>query len=741
MGGDESDPAEWETYPGERARYEEIDNAPDEGPTEDLDMSIFEGADGSTIPGPSPGAPREQTFQLDGVVDGAMSQDGSIRLTFTDTQAAVNADGIPITEITATVTNSSGHTQPVTLYLADEGRADGVAVWASHPLSTGATDAANAFPINAGDTITATLGAHTQTVDTVTETKLDLQLHLQRNDLEQALQFMRPLLAGYLAATTGFHDQPDVAHNIRQLQEGIHTAEQGLLHFDDPGLPAARVGRAQYYLEHLPLQRQNMELLASGGRMISPFSDDIREITTLRHSDSILSFYQNDVTIREHGATVVTDAERYGEFAKGEAIGRSFNDISKGILFGGYDAIVGHTEMSWAYPLMSLAVTGEATDHLGQKLSAGGTAAVVAQAAFAAGGKILDGLEATGRITKNDRILSTADIDVDLFADGFLQDKALGAIKDGSVSAVGAVLDDEQALAGDKPKNTPVDMGPSPSAPAPTSRFGGRLKKGAAALAVGVIGVGGVVIATSGDDPADESGAPDAAVQSPVDDAADEPVDPTPPPADPADPADEAPPQPVPGGGGVSEELQQEIDDRIADLADVPAPVGGPPFVDIFDADPPAGTTSDDEQRLGGGSLYVTTTYTVDWKAPIVVDNGIIDPGGTFQVPASFEGEMLIFADCEEGECRYWMELASGETLDLDVDGLTLSGAAADITEFCDRTIFVVLKVSDLQTINTRLVPDRLEGARLETGTCETEVYREITYSGGFRFVGSFADQ
>ena len=36
---------------------------------------------------------------------------------------------------------------------------------------------------------------------------------------------------------------------------------------------------------------------------------------------------------------------------------------------------------------------------------------------------------------------------------------------------------------------------------------------------------------------------------------------------------------------------------------------------------------------------------------------------------------------------------------------------------------------------------DRLEGARLEAGTCETAVYREITYSGGFEFVGSFADQ
>ena len=721
MSGDGLDPAEWESYKGESERLEELDRLQDAPSDNELDMSQFDGADGSTIPGPSPGAPREQTLDIGGAIDGAMAQDGSIRLTFTDTGAAVDADGLPLTQMTATVTTSSGHTQEVTLHLATEGRADGVAQWVSHPMSAAGTKANDTFPVAAGETITATLGAYDATVDTILETNLDLQLHLLHNDLEMALQFQKDLLSGYLAGTEGFHDDPDVAYNVERLQEGIHTAEQGLAHFDDAGLPAARIGRAEYYLEHLPLQRQNLQFLADGKRLMSPFSEDIRQITTLKHQESLLSFYQSDVTIREHGGSVVGDAQKYGEFVKGNAIGRSFDDISEGILFGSYDAIVGHTEMSWMYPLLSLVVTGEATDHLGRRLSAGETAGLVAQAGFAAGGKLLGGLEPTGRVTKDGRGLDTS------------------LIKEHGLAAISAVLDDQQALAGNKPVNPVRGPDVDPSKPV-TSRFGGRLKKAGAAVAVGVIAGGGALVLTNGDDaPADTAPPDEVASDEPT--AAEE-LGLPPLPGDPTGPDDATPlpPAPTDGGGGISDELQTEIDGIAEGLDDLPAPVG-PSVADLMDQLPPYETSEDEWLRSGGGSLQIEYTYVVDWKAPIVLDNGIIYPGGTFEVPSTFSRELIIFAECDGDDCRYFTELEAGEILDFEVDGLSLVGSTPVITEFCDRTIFIMLNVSDLQTINNRLVPDAVIGGRIETGTCETEVYREITYNGGYDYVGSFADQ
>jgi len=738
MSGDGLNPAEWESYPGESERLEELDRLQDLPSDNELDMSQFEGADGSTIPGPSPGAPREQTLDISGAIDGAMTQDGSIRLTFTDTGAVVDADGLPLTQVTATIATSSGHTQPVTLYIGTEGRADGVAQWASQPISAAGGKHAVAFPIAEGDTITATLGAYTATVDTVVETNLDLQLHLLHNDLEQSLQFLKDLLTGYAAGTEGFHDDPDVAYNIERIQEGIHTAEQGLLHFDDPGLPASRVGRAEYYLEHLPLQRHNLQYLADGKRLMSPFSEDIRQITTLKRQESMISFYQHDVTIREHSSSIVTDAQKYGEFVKGNALGRSFDDISEGILFGTYDMIVDKSEMAWVYPLLALVITGEATDHLGKKLTAGETAGVIVQAGLAAGGKLLDGLEKSGRITRDTRGLNATDIDFDAEFGEYFAGKASGAIEAQGIAALGAVLDDEQALAGNKPKNPTRGADVDPSAPV-TSRFGGRLKKAGAALAVGVIAGGGALVLTNGDDaPADMAPPGDVASDGPT--AAEElglPPLPGPPVDEDATPL---PPAPTDGGGGISDELQAEIDGIAEGLDDLPAPVG-PSVADLMDQLPPYETSEDEWLRSGGGSLQIEYTYVVDWKAPIVVDNGIIYPGGTFEVPSTFSRELIIFADCDGENCSYTTELAAGEIVEFEVDGLSLMGSTPVITEFCDRTIFIMLNVSDLQTIGNRLVPDALIGGQIETGTCETEVYREITYNGGYDYVGSFADQ
>jgi hypothetical protein len=182
------------------------------------------------------------------------------------------------------------------------------------------------------------------------------------------------------------------------------------------------------------------------------------------------------------------------------------------------------------------------------------------------------------------------------------------------------------------------------------------------------------------------------------------------------------------------------IPQRDPDSVDAPSS-DGPTAAEILELPAPDGTTTDDEQRPGGGSLWVDAVYVVDWQADIVLDNARITPGGLFPPGSGWTGEYLILADCSGTECVYTTPLANGDDLVLAREGRTLQGSAVDTSSECVRDIFIAFKVSDFQTINGRLVPDAIRGARIETGMCQTAVYREITYDGGFRFVGSYSDQ
>ena len=132
--------------------------------------------------------------------------------------------------------------------------------------------------------------------------------------------------------------------------------------------------------------------------------------------------------------------------------------------------------------------------------------------------------------------------------------------------------------------------------------------------------------------------------------------------------------------------------------------------------------------------------YVIDWQAPIIGDNVIVTPGGLFPSGSKVAGEFVIVAQCAGDDCTYATELADGTILEFTQTGRTIFGTANVSDEFCNRDIFLTFKVSDFQVINNRLVPDRAFGGRVEEGTCETAVYREITYSGGYEFIGSFAD-
>ena len=206
--------------------------------------------------------------------------------------------------------------------------------------------------------------------------------------------------------------------------------------------------------------------------------------------------------------------------------------------------------------------------------------------------------------------------------------------------------------------------------------------------------------------------------------------------------ADTASPEAEPSGEVVPDDVPVVLAIPQRDPDSVEAPSSdGPTAAEILELPAPEGTTTDDEQRPGGGSLWVDAVYVVDWQADIVLDNARITPGGLFPPGSGWTGEYLILADCSGTECVYTTPLANGDDLVLEREGRTLQGTAVDTSGQCVRDIFIAFKVSDFQTINGRLVPDALRGARIETGTCETPVYREITYDGGFRFVGSYSDQ
>ena len=188
------------------------------------------------------------------------------------------------------------------------------------------------------------------------------------------------------------------------------------------------------------------------------------------------------------------------------------------------------------------------------------------------------------------------------------------------------------------------------------------------------------------------------------------------------------------------------------ELFDIPIPERTPASLDAPTSDGPTaqemlllpapeGTDTDDAQRPAGGALYVDTVYVVDWQDDIIVSNGRITPGGLFPPGSGWNGEYLILADCSGDACVYSTPLANGDTLTFTERGRTIYGSAIDTSGGCERDIFISFKVSDFQTINGRLVPDAIRGARIETGACESDVYREITYEGGFRFVGSYNDQ
>ena len=182
------------------------------------------------------------------------------------------------------------------------------------------------------------------------------------------------------------------------------------------------------------------------------------------------------------------------------------------------------------------------------------------------------------------------------------------------------------------------------------------------------------------------------------------------------------------------------IPERTAASLDAPTS-DGPTAQEMLLLPAPEGTDTDDAQRPAGGALYVDTVYVVDWQDDIIVSNGRITPGGLFPPGSGWNGEYLILADCAGDACVYSTPLANGDTLTFTERGRTIYGSATDTSGGCVRDIFISFKVSDFQTINGRLVPDAIRGARIETGACESDVYREITYEGGFRFVGSHNDQ
>lgn len=208
------------------------------------------------------------------------------------------------------------------------------------------------------------------------------------------------------------------------------------------------------------------------------------------------------------------------------------------------------------------------------------------------------------------------------------------------------------------------------------------------------------------------------------------------------------------GSTAQGEAPQLDAQDDVLDdeLFDIPIPERTPASLDAPTHDgftateilllpAPDATTSDDVERAGGGSLYVDAVYVVDWQADIVVDNAVITPGYLFPPGSGWNGEYLILAECAGGACVYSTPLANGDTLTFSERGRTLFGSVTDTSGGCVRDIFIAFKVSDFQTINGRLVPDAIQGARVETGICQSAVYREITYEGGFQFVGSYNDQ
>lgn len=743
--GDDED-VDWddfESYPGEKEFFENLGNA---GPPEESHpIEDIENLDDGDLPPDLPPPGRDTTVRWAGTTAGRASINSTVRVMFTDEHPPVDpSSGQPLAVISGQMTTSSGSTMSVPLFLMHF-TPGGSALYGSHVLSM-AGEGVNHMPAEPGDSVTVTVGGRTDTITEVHGHPLEMVHAIQKDRLFTLGMLIADMRRRYFAETEGLEDDPIVAFNRQRLDESLQTIQLGIEHADDPGVLKEQVARTQYYLDHTTMNSVSLRRLVEGKTMVDPYHDDIRRVSTLKHGLSMLSFYQNDVVIHEHFTTLVADAQAYGEFMRSEAVGKHFDKIAVSILLASYDPLIDKTPMAWLYPILSYAVTGTFTDHHGEEMSPGAVAALGVDVILKSVDFTKNQLAKTGRYTPGRTEMGYGEAAlIDEITDA-VSDKGMGGAASLSARGIGAAIDHEYQLADAAARGMDSTPAPTPTAApegAPPKKLSSAIKVGVGAVAAAVIIGGGVYVAT---DSGGDTTAARATTSSPLTAA---PQEDQPPVAA----SDDETPDLQPGDQGTDEPAPQLDADEVPDdeLFEIPVPerdpgsfdaetYDGPTAEEILLLPPPDGTTSDDDQRRGGGSLYVNTTYVVDWQADFVVNNGRVTPGGLFPPGSGWRGEYLILADCTGDTCVYSTPLANGDTMVFTQQGQTIYGTANDTSGGCNRDIFIAFRVSDYQTINGRLVPDALRGARIETGECETPVYREIVYDGGFEFIGSYND-